>query len=144
MAALGQELRYLVFTQKVGRGETGVLALTVYAEIPSRGMDSGDEEPDDSPSDGEVVVSSPTESVTWTFTDEPGARWDDVAEVLDTTLAAALHRFTLTLGRVRCRYVRRGSTIRDPTRESAACSDDRLVNCTSCPTTRTASGCEPT
>src|SRR5262249_37731309 len=33
--AFQQKLRYLTFIQKVGRGETGVLTLTVYAEVAS-------------------------------------------------------------------------------------------------------------
>src|SRR5262249_25785377 len=33
MEALGERLRYLAIVQKVGHGETGVLALTVYAEL---------------------------------------------------------------------------------------------------------------
>ncbi|MEV6983314.1 Fic family protein [Sphaerisporangium sp. NPDC051017] len=93
ISALGQELRYLVFLQKVGRGETGVLAMTVYAEVVgSEGEEEGrqDIEP--------LVISTPTESVTWTYTDAPGARWESVVEVLDTTLAGALHRFTSGLG----------------------------------------------
>jgi hypothetical protein len=90
---LGQELRYLVFLQKVGRGETGVLTMTVYAEIVSN---DGDEETRQEVEP--VMISTPTESVTWTFTDTPGARWDSVVDVLDTTLAGVLHKFTSGLG----------------------------------------------
>jgi Fic family protein len=90
---LGQELRYLVFPQKVGRGETGVLTMTVYAEIVSN---DGDEETRQEVEP--VMISTPTESVTWTFTDTPGARWDSVVDVLDTTLAGVLHKFTSGLG----------------------------------------------
>ncbi|MFF0146444.1 Fic/DOC family protein [Amycolatopsis sulphurea] len=89
VAAFEQKLRYLVFIQKVGSGETGVLTLTVYAEI--LGTDQNEEpssvaEP--------VVKSSPTETVTWTWTDSPDAQWTSVTEVLDTTLASALAKFT--------------------------------------------------
>lgn len=87
--AFGQKLRYLVFIQKTGSGETGVLTLTVYAEILS--AEQGDESPAVA---DEIVVSSPIETVTWRWDDQPDARWDDVAEVLDTTLASALARFT--------------------------------------------------
>ncbi len=93
IAALGQELRYLVFLQKVGRGETGVLTMTVYAEIVSS---EGEEETRQEAEP--LVISTPTESVTWTYTDAPDARWTSVVEILDTTLAAALHRFTSGLG----------------------------------------------
>lgn len=93
LAAFGQELRYLVFLQKVGRGETGVFTLTVYAEIVSSEND------DDVRQETEpIVISTPTETVTWTYTDAPETRWDNVVEVLDTTLAGALHKFTSALG----------------------------------------------
>jgi Fic family protein len=89
VVAFEQKLRYLVFVQKVGSGETGVLTLTVYAEI--LGLDQNEE----SPSIAEpAVVSSPTETVTWTWTDSPDTQWTNVAEVLDTTLASALAKFT--------------------------------------------------
>ncbi|SFB93604.1 Fic family protein [Streptomyces aidingensis] len=93
LVALGQELRFLVFLQKVGRGETGVLALTVYAEM--LGRESGDTFRQEAEP---VVVSTPSETVTWIHTDSPESRWDSVEEVLDTTLAAALHTFTSALG----------------------------------------------
>jgi Fic family protein len=91
--ALGQELRYLVFLQKVGRGETGVLTMTVYAELMNgeAGEDSRQEA-------DTVLVSSPTETVTWTYDDAPDSRWQDVTEILDTTLASALHIFMSSLG----------------------------------------------
>lgn len=78
---------------QVGRGETAVLALTVYAEL------MGDEAGDDTRQEAETaLISTPTESVTWTYSDTADARWDDVTELLDTTLAAALHRFVSVLG----------------------------------------------
>jgi Fic/DOC family len=91
--ALGQELRYLVFLQKVGRGETGVLTMTVYAEL------MGDEAGEDTRQEAEtVLISSPTETVTWTYDDAADSRWQDVVEILDTTLASALHTFMSALG----------------------------------------------
>ncbi|WP_007025569.1 Fic family protein [Saccharomonospora iraqiensis] len=88
-----QELRYLVFLQKVGTGETGVLTLTVYAEI------LGAENQNDRTSAADVaVVSSPTETVTWMWEDEAETHWENVTEVLDTTLASALAKFTTSLG----------------------------------------------
>lgn len=93
ITAFDQKLRYLVFLQKAGIGETGVLTMTVYAEI--MGTDHNDE----SPSIAErAVVSTPTETVTWMWEDSPNTRWDGVVEVLDTTLASALARFTSGLG----------------------------------------------
>ncbi|MQS07464.1 Fic family protein [Streptomyces alkaliphilus] len=94
LVALGQELRYLVFLQKVGRGETGVLALTVYAE--TLGRDASCQGPHQEADT--VVVSTPTETVTWIYTDAPETHWENVEAVLDTTLAASLHKFTSGLG----------------------------------------------
>lgn len=93
VVAFEQKLRYLVFLQKVGRGETGVLTLTVYAEI--MGTDHNEEAPTVAEP---VVVSSPTETVTWTWTDSSDTLWTNVADVLDTTLASALAKFTSGLG----------------------------------------------
>jgi Fic family protein len=93
ISAYDQKLRYLVFIQKVGSGETGVLTLTVYAEI--MGTDHNEESVVVA---DQVVVSSPTETVTWTWMDQPDTQWTSVAEVLDTTLASALARFTAGLG----------------------------------------------
>ncbi|WP_291410824.1 Fic family protein [Actinophytocola sp.] len=93
IVAFEQKLRYLVFIQKVGSGETGVLTLTVYAEI------IGTEHNEEAPSVSEpAVVSSPTETVTWTWTDSADAQWANVADVLDATLASALAKFTSGLG----------------------------------------------
>jgi hypothetical protein len=93
VVAFEHRLRYLAFLQKVGSGETGVLTLTVYAEI------IGTDNSDDSPTLPEpVVVSSPTETVTWTWTDSADTLWPSVADVLDTTLAGALAKFTANLG----------------------------------------------
>lgn len=89
----GQALRYLAFLQKVGQGETGVLTLTAYAEImSSRGDDEARPDPH------VAVISTPTETVTWAYTDDADSQWDSVAQVLDTTLATALARFTASLG----------------------------------------------
>ena len=87
VVAQGQELRYLVFLQKVGRGETGVLTLTVLAEVIGRDADDAAEL---------AVVSTPTETVTWTYADEPDSLWENVTDVLDATLTGALLTFTST------------------------------------------------
>lgn len=89
----GQTLRYLAFLQKVGPGETGVLTLTAYAEIVS-----GRSEEDARPDPEMAVVSTPTETVTWAYTDTADSQWESVTHVLDSTLASALARFTTSLG----------------------------------------------
>lgn len=88
---LGQRLRYLVFLQKVGHGETGVLTLTIYAEIIE---DSGDDAQETAE---QIAISSPTESVTWVYDDNMDAHWDRVVELLDTSLMVVLDRFSSNL-----------------------------------------------
>lgn len=87
----GQKLRYLAFLQKVGHGETGVLTLTVYAETLGELGDDTREVAE------ELIVSSPTESVTWTYEDDLDTHWDSVVELLDESLIAALDRFSTGL-----------------------------------------------
>jgi hypothetical protein len=65
----------------------------VYAEV----LSTPDDEEVRSEAD-RVVISAPTETVTWTWQDEPDAHWDYVVEVLDRTLAVALAQFTTSLG----------------------------------------------
>ena len=92
ITARGQELRYLVFVQKVGHGETGVLAMTVYAESVESSAEAGagqEVEP--------LVISAPTETVTWTYGDVVERQWDAVVEILDATLASAIQKFTFGL-----------------------------------------------
>lgn len=93
VAVLGQRLRYLVFVQKVGRGETGVLTLTIYSE--TLGVKSDEEAQLESEP---IVISAPTETVTWTYIDSASANWSGVQEVLDATLAATIAKFTASLG----------------------------------------------
>lgn len=99
LTALGQRLDFLVFLQRVGRGETGVLAMTVYGEVigPSGADDEKDGE-HERPTAERVAMSSPTETVTWIHTDSVETHWDDVVAVLDAGLAAALLRYTSGLG----------------------------------------------
>jgi hypothetical protein len=85
---LGQRLRYLVFLQKVGHGETGVLTLTIYAEIIE---DSGDDAQDTAE---QIAISSPTESVTWAYKDDVDAHWARVEDLLDDSLVVVLNRFS--------------------------------------------------
>jgi Zn-dependent peptidase ImmA (M78 family)/DNA-binding XRE family transcriptional regulator len=60
-----------------GRGETGVLALTVYAEMLSKDLGEGTrQEPEP------LVVSTPTKTVTWIYTDAPDTHWPNVVGAL--------------------------------------------------------------
>jgi Fic family protein len=91
---LSQQFRYVVVTQKVGRGETGVLALTVFAEsVPTVQQDESDPHPQ------YVTLLAPAEAESATFvsTDTAEARWDEVTSVIDRTLTAAIANFAAGL-----------------------------------------------
>ncbi len=88
----GQRLRYLAFLQKVGHGESGVLTMTIYAEILNESSDDSREPAE------EIAVSSPTESVTWTYTNNPEDYRDNVTQLLDDSFVVALDRFSTSLG----------------------------------------------
>jgi len=83
-----QALRYVAAVQKVGRGETGVLALTVFAELLP-----GEEEKEPGSNGLEPTpVFTPTteDSVTFVLSDEVDKRWAEAADLLERTLSAAV------------------------------------------------------
>lgn len=87
-------LRFIVVVQKVGRGETGVLALTVFAEaVPPKVPDSVESPP--------LYVSlleiTDAETATFAFTEAIETRWEEVSELLDRTSAAAIAQFAAGL-----------------------------------------------
>ena len=97
VTVFGQRLRYLAAVQKLGQGETGVMVVTCWAELlePSEDQAAND--------DGEGVTTKmtpqaildlgPDDGVTILYTDEPGERWEQVAGLVERTLAASLDRF---------------------------------------------------
>lgn len=85
-----QQFRYVTVVQKVGRGETGVLALTVFSEAvptPEAGPEGS------SPRFRTLLPPSQLESVTFVHTDDLDERWSEVAAIVDRTLAAAIAAF---------------------------------------------------
>lgn len=89
-------MRYVVAVQRVGHGDTGVLAITVFAEaLPPRDDEGGD----DRPLPTALMRSGPNDSVTQVYSDYPDSRWDDVRALVDTTMAAAVAGFAQQLGR---------------------------------------------
>jgi Fic/DOC family len=94
MEALGERLRYLAFVQKVGHGETGVLALTVFAELvrpePDEVAAAVEPEP--------VLELGPTDSVTFAYTDRFAERYAEVEDLLRRTLRDAVESFVTRLG----------------------------------------------
>ncbi|MGH3906808.1 MAG: Fic family protein [Pseudonocardiaceae bacterium] len=94
LMVLGQTLRFVIVIQRVGHGETGVLAVTVFAEaVPPRTP-----EDDDRPLPTPLLRSTPADSVTLVFSDDPDARWAEVCQLIDKTLAAAVAKFAQQLG----------------------------------------------
>jgi fido (protein-threonine AMPylation protein) len=84
--ALGQALRYLVIVQKVGRGGTGVLAVTAFAEVV-------DEVKTDATDFRRAFEPTPKDSVTLVYTNSPASRWPEVAELIDRPLSVGLRYF---------------------------------------------------
>ncbi|MDQ1286511.1 MAG: hypothetical protein QG622_76, partial [Actinomycetota bacterium] len=91
LTVLGQKLRYVAVLQKVGHGETGVLALTIFAEAVT------DTLPQDPSSAHAAFIpllkTSDAESVTFVHTDDVHQRWDEVRGTIDRTLAATVSAF---------------------------------------------------
>jgi Fic/DOC family len=92
--ALGERLRYLAAVQKVGHGETGVLAVTVSAELahPESDEVSTAIEPES------ALDLTPTDSVTLAYTDHAQDRWPEIEELIRRTFLAATERFVERLG----------------------------------------------
>jgi hypothetical protein len=84
-----QRLRYVVVIQKVGRGETGVLALTVFAETLAESA----EQPGTSPAHVPLLSDAGAESVTFVHSDDVEQRWSEVEGTLERTLAASVDAF---------------------------------------------------
>lgn len=90
---LGTTLRYCAVIQRVGHGDTGVLAMTSFAEtLPPK----GDEE-EDRPLPAPAFRLSPKNSVTLVYGDDESERWPELAAAIDETMAAAIDFFTQSL-----------------------------------------------
>lgn len=111
LVVLGQELRYVVATQKVGHGETGILAVTIFSElVPPRvtpRVGGGDDQTQASGADEEVGAgpaavllfsSSSEDLITLSHTDSVDDRWVDVCELVERTLTASVAEFGRLLG----------------------------------------------
>ncbi|MGH3821425.1 MAG: Fic family protein [Pseudonocardiaceae bacterium] len=94
LVVLGQTLRFVVVIQRVGHGESGVLAVTVFAEAVAPRTSDDDDRPLSTP----LFRSTPADSVTLVFSDDPVQRWTEVGELIDRTLAAAVTTFAQQLG----------------------------------------------
>lgn len=91
---LGETLRFVVAIQRVGQGETGVLAVIVFAELVAARTSAEEDRPLPTP----LLRSTPADSVTLAFGDDLDSRWPEVSELIDSTLAAAVAKFAQQLG----------------------------------------------
>lgn len=94
LEALGVRLRYLAAVQKVGHGETGVLAVTVYAELTQPESDETVTAVEPEP----ALSLSPTDCVTLAYTDNPQERWPEAEDLVRRTMREAASRFVDRLG----------------------------------------------
>ena len=94
LEALGERLRYLAAVQKVGHGETGVLAVTGYAELVRPESDETSTAVEPEP----ALDISPIDSVTLAYTDQATDRYAEVEDLLRRTLRQAVERFVGRLG----------------------------------------------
>lgn len=87
IGVLGEVLRYLAIVQKVGHGETGVLALSIFAEFVEA-ADPGD--PESRPGFSQALDVRPEDSLTFTAGEDLDRRLGELDEVLERTLALSL------------------------------------------------------
>ncbi|MBS2962680.1 Fic family protein [Actinocrinis puniceicyclus] len=92
LRARGFLLRFIVAVQKVGQGETGVMAMTVFGEVLNAG----------SPAEGGSsllfrVFDRPNnvpDSITFVYTDDVETRWPEVEQLIETSLSSAISAFS--------------------------------------------------
>jgi Fic family protein len=92
LLVMGQTLRYVVAIQRVGRGDTGVLAVTVFAESLDQTGEGDEKRPT------KLLHPDPDDSVTLVYGDDANSRWPEVVQLVDRTLAAAIATFSNGLG----------------------------------------------
>ena len=92
----GRVFLYLVFVQKVGNGETGWLALTIYAEAI---LNSGVESDDIKRTPIELLASSSRHSLNFAVTDQHQNRKVEIRDLIETTFSASFADFINLAGR---------------------------------------------
>jgi Fic family protein len=94
LVVLGHELRFGVAIQKVGHGETGVLAVTTFAElVPPR-----DEQDESRPLFIQLFSPTSGDSVTLNQNDSVEDRWQEICDLIERTLSASVAEFGRLLG----------------------------------------------
>jgi len=91
---LGSLLRFAVVFQKVGRGESGLVAVTVFAER----LVSQPESTAESEDPVALIRLSAEDSITLLHSDSADDRWSEIADLIERTLAASVDEFARNLG----------------------------------------------
>lgn len=89
-------MRYAVVYQKVGHGETGIVALTFFAETFAQRNSRSDDEASTAPS--VLLRLRPTDSVTFLHTDNPDDAWPRAEDAINKTLTATITNFLERVG----------------------------------------------
>ena len=90
---LGSLLRYGLVLQKVGRGETGLIAITAFAEkLVAQPVDGEHDDPIP------LIRLKASDSLTLLHSDRPDDRWGEVQQLVERTLTAAVDEFARSLG----------------------------------------------
>lgn len=84
-------LRYAVVVQRVGRGDTGVLAMTVFAETITESGSGTESEELAAPVP--AIRLTAKDSITLLYSDNIDDRWTEISEAIDRTLSAAIVTF---------------------------------------------------
>lgn len=87
LSVMAEQLRFVVVVQRVGRGETGVLALSVFGEFVDR---SNPDEPDTRSLPTEAFPVRSIDSLTFVYSEDLPRREVEVSMVLEQTLALAI------------------------------------------------------
>jgi hypothetical protein len=95
LSLLDEQMRFLAAIVKVGAGETGVAAMLVQAER----LFKGEGRDDDDVRNYEWLFDPGTrDQVPFTYDGDYQEIWNDIEQVLDRALAAAIAKFTQSLG----------------------------------------------
>jgi Fic family protein len=92
LLVLRETLRYVVAIQRVGDRDVGVLAVTVFAEIPHR--DDGHDEDDTRTLPTPLIRLTAADSVTLLAGQDPDDVWEEIEALIDRTASAAVDAFS--------------------------------------------------
>jgi len=95
LSVVGQPLRYVAAIQRVGDRDVGVMALTVFAEMPQSQPEGAEAGPPVIPIP--LIRLSSTDSVTLLAEQAIDDVWPEAQWLIDRTLAAAVHEFSQQL-----------------------------------------------